>query len=208
MLQRTFSKGDRVVHLDKPEWGGGLVTKTQMMSRDGAQVQVVTVRFDHAGLKSLSTAHARLGLEGEYLRDNEPLAQRSGTLGETKPDAFAAPRADDSAQRLLRLPEETSDPFLPLEQRIAATLKLYRFDDSPRALIDWGIVQSGFQDPLGHFSRHDLELLYEKWQRERDRRLAELLEKLRRDDPHEFERVRGRLPAAAQQALRRRHTRR
>lgn len=223
MLQRTFSKGDRVVHLDKPEWGGGLITKTQYMSREGTQVQFVTVRFDHAGLKSLSAAHARLSLEAEYLRadfatpgkparpaESGPQAGRRGSGGSLTPaeQAAGSVATGDLAERLLQLPEETCDPFLQLDKRIDATLRLYRFDGSARSLIDWGIVQSGFADPLAHFSRHELELLFDKWQRGRDQHLADLLEKLRRDDPLEHRARVGALPAKVRQALQRRNTRR
>jgi Protein of unknown function (DUF3553) len=210
MLQRSFSTGDRVVHLDKPEWGGGLVTKTQLLSQQGTHLQMVTVRFDHAGLKSLSTAHARLSYESDYLEESRgSLTGQPAWPAEPKDIGLTASRTEAlQDEQMLRLPEETRDPFQPLGKRLEATLKLYRFNGSPRSLIDWGIMQSGLDDPLSRFGRHDLEMLYEKWERERDQHLAELLDKLRRDDPHEFKQVQVSLPAPARAALQRRHTRR
>ncbi|MFG0252994.1 MAG: DUF3553 domain-containing protein [Phycisphaerales bacterium JB038] len=208
MLQRRFAKGDRIVHLDKPEWGAGLVTKTQLLSQQGTPVQMVTVRFEHGGLKSLSTAHARLGYEQDYLEQRRDSAPKEPAWP-AEPKGTGGAEADPLlAERLLSLPEETRDPFLPLAKRLDATLKLYRFDGTPRSLIDWGIVQSGLQDPLSRFGRHELELLFEKWQRGRDQHLAQLLDKLRQDDPQESARVQAALPSAVRQALQRRHSRR
>lgn len=208
-MTRRFSKGDRVVHLDKPEWGGGLVTKTQIISKDGAQMQLLTVRFDHAGSKSLSTSHARLAVEAEYLRDEGERRLSLARLVEPNPFAGeeeSSGQSESLRDRLLRLPDEACDPFLPLGKRLEETLKLYRFDGSPRALIDWGIVQLGFEDPLARLGRHELEMHFQKWQRLRDQHLESVLKKLRREDAAAHERARAALPPRAAQALRRRHS--
>ena len=55
-----FSFGDRVVHAAKPEWGVGQVVGAQPISENGVSAQRLTIRFDRAGLKTLSTGFAEL----------------------------------------------------------------------------------------------------------------------------------------------------
>ena len=197
MMHRTFAKGDRIVHLDKPEWGTGTVQKTRTVSQGGAPVQIVTVRFSSAGVKSLSTTHARLGYESEL---KDPMVDHAApaVMTGSSPEEH---KAQSMRDRMLMLPEDTRDPFLPLEKRIKATVRLYRFDDTPRSLIDWGVAQSGLVDPLSEFRRHELEQLFEFWARERDARLGALLNRLKREDKQKAQQVISELPPAALKAL-------
>ncbi|MGE3107738.1 MAG: DUF3553 domain-containing protein [Phycisphaerales bacterium] len=55
-----WSYGDRVVHSAKPEWGHGVVTSASATTQDGVPCQRLTIRFDRAGIKVLSTAFAEL----------------------------------------------------------------------------------------------------------------------------------------------------
>ncbi|MCK4871417.1 MAG: DUF3553 domain-containing protein [Phycisphaerales bacterium] len=202
MLQRTFTRGDRIVHLDKPEWGVGVVSKTETATHTGAVVQIVTARFQDAGVKSLSTNYARLQLEA----DASPAPLTTQPVGDDGPGATI--EQGMLTDRMLTLPDETRDPFLPIEKRIAATIKLYRFDSSPRSLIDWGVAQSRLADPLSAFARHELEQLFERWRRERDNRLGVLLDQLRREDPARAASITQDLSAEAARAVQRRHARR
>ena len=60
MPQIEFKFGDRVVHSLRPEWGTGVVTQAQSTIIDGKPAQRLTLRFDRAGLKTLSSPPAEL----------------------------------------------------------------------------------------------------------------------------------------------------
>ncbi len=60
MQTPTWKFGDRVIHASKREWGPGTVTKARSETHEGKPCQMVTVRFDRAGVKTLSTAYAHL----------------------------------------------------------------------------------------------------------------------------------------------------
>ena len=60
MPTREWSFGDKVVHAQKPEWGVGLVTGASGTTHEGQPCQRVVVRFERAGVKTLSTAIADL----------------------------------------------------------------------------------------------------------------------------------------------------
>lgn len=60
MATIMWSFGDRVVHTQKPEWGAGVVTTAQGSVHEGQPCQLVTIRFERAGIKTLSTAVAAL----------------------------------------------------------------------------------------------------------------------------------------------------
>lgn len=73
------------------------------------------------------------------------------------------------------LPEDATDPFRTVEQRLKATLDLYRFDRSGRSLIEWATAQSGLADPLSRFNRHELEQFHERWRHGLDIHLRRLV---------------------------------
>ncbi len=56
----AFNFGDRVRHTKRPEWGIGVVTKTETVSHDGETVQRLHIRFAAAGMKVLNTAVASI----------------------------------------------------------------------------------------------------------------------------------------------------
>jgi hypothetical protein len=60
MMTREWSYGDKVVHAGKPEWGIGQVTGASGTMHEGKPCQRVVVRFERAGVKTLSTAFAEL----------------------------------------------------------------------------------------------------------------------------------------------------
>ena len=66
------------------------------------------------------------------------------------------------AQRKVRevmvgLSERVRDPFRPVEERLRACLDLFRFDRTGRGLVEWAVAQSGLDDPLSRFTRHELD---------------------------------------------------
>jgi hypothetical protein len=200
MLEPSFSAGDRVVHTGKPEWGIGVVSKTQRAGAAGHQL--VTVRFESAGVKTLSTQHATLSPA------HTPAAVSAITSVDQEAADATPARGADLAERMVSLPESVRDPFTAIESRLERTIELYRFDASARALIEWGVAQSGLRDPLAVYSRPELEQLFLRWARHRDEHLLALLGQVRRRDPEAAARHREALPPHVQRALRSSHARR
>lgn len=75
--QDKFQIGDRVLHPGKPEWGVGTVASAAGAVHEGAQCQRLGIRFDRAGLKTISTAFVNLRRASKV----------DSVLTETKPSA-------------------------------------------------------------------------------------------------------------------------
>ena len=171
-----FAFGDRLRHRDKPEWGVGTVTRAEACVANGASTWRVAVRFPNAGLKTLLTAVAPL----ERIDGDEPVgAPGASAMAEVErhaDDDVLGPMAMKKLQEAMAvLPERCTDPFKTAEQRVSLTLELYRFEASGRSLIDWSVAQTGLDDPLSRFNRHELEAFFGRWELERDRHLVRLL---------------------------------
>lgn len=195
MSDTQWSYGDRVVHTAKPEWGTGLITGVRQDRHNGQPCLSVTVRFERAGVKTLSTAFATLASAKD----------QSALQPDRHEDPFLAAmqQQQDPAELLESIPENCSDPFQSVEQRIQETAKLYRFSGSGGPLLDWAVSQTGLDDPLTRFSRHELERHFERFAVERDRHLASLVVQLRRAKSQNLQRVLGSLPPEAQHVLQR-----
>jgi Protein of unknown function (DUF3553) len=200
MTAAAFTKGEKVVHGTKPEWGIGEILRTESTRHEGTPCQRLTIRFNRAGTKVVSTAVARI----------EPADRAIETATEFSRDGSWLDAADPEATRLAmaKLPEAATDPFRPFEQRFEATCSLYRFSNEGGSLIDWAAAQTGLPDPLSMFNRTELELFFEKYRLNRDEHLRGLARDYGRKDPAGLERVLAQAPAAAQQALRGVNTRR
>ena len=46
----------------------------------------------------------------------------------------------------------------------------------------WAVAQTGMDDPLSRFNRHELEQFYERWMWERDRHLVKILDEARKSN--------------------------
>jgi hypothetical protein len=202
MSQHDFQPGDRVRHEQRPEWGVGSVTKVERCTTNGRPAQRLSVRFPNAGLKALNTAHAPLARAEDATADQTDAAQpvvewdrlsESGWLG-----SVAHRKVDEV---MIILPLDARDPFLGLEKRLLFTLDLYRFDRAGRSLMDWAVAQSGLEDPLSRFTRHELEQLFDRWATERDNHLARLLHEAA--DQQWLDRVLKSAPPQARGAVRR-----
>lgn len=215
MANRTWTKGDRIVHAAKPEWGTGEVLQSQVAMQDGTTCQQLVVRFDRAGMKTISTAFADL-------RPANPAFVESvagvATLPAPEPRpasvSVPAPAAEPTADEpplgganpvevMTRLPESVTDPFLPLRKRVLAAVTLYRFGESPAGLLDWAAIQTGLQDPLSRFNRHQLEDYFGRFKVVLDQQLRKLLKDLRKQDPDYLAEVQAGASPAGKQALRR-----
>ena len=82
---------------------------------------------------------------------------------------------------LWQLPDSLSDPFSSDLQRVVATLETYRYSTEPRALIDWAVAQTGLDDPLSKYTRHELEQAFPRYARDRDQHLDQLVRDLKRN---------------------------
>jgi hypothetical protein len=165
-----WKAGDRVVHRGKPEWGVGSVTAAQAALQDGRHCQSVTIRFENGGLKTVSTAFARLARAGQG-------AGAAETPGGSWLDDL---EAGDVRDRLAARPDEATDPFTTLESRLEATLGQYRFTDDGASLLAWPSAQTGLSDPLGRLNRHELEQAFARFRVALDRHLSQLLDQARR----------------------------
>jgi len=192
IAQDVFGFGDRVVHTAKPEWGIGVVSSAQNLNQDGKPCQRLTIRFERAGLKTLSTAVAPIRPADEANAPAQSMGHsRAGSEGgESWLDTL---EAGNPAEVMSRLPESATDPFQSLGVRIKATLGLYRFTRSGGSLLDWAAAQTGMKDPLSRFSRHELEEYFNRFEANRDTHLRQLANEALKKDP-------GCLRVAAQNA--------
>jgi len=202
----ALKQGDKIRHPKRPEWGIGQVTRIELVTRDGQTDSRVWVRFPSVGLKTLLASVAAPELidaaapdlatqlhAQPTLVDLEALRE-GGWLGE-----IAKNKPEDAMRSL---PPRATDPFLALGKRFEHTVSLYRFNGQGHSLIEWAIAQSGLDDPLSRFSRHELEEFFKRWRFDLDAHCGRLLLELRRE-PQTVQTVLARAPAAAVAAVRR-----
>ena len=92
----------------KAEWGEGVVTGAQPATQDGKPCQRVTVRFDRAGIKTLSTALAPL----QHVQDRPEIESALATAGS---DWLSNVGSKQVQEIMTRLPERATDPFAAAE---------------------------------------------------------------------------------------------
>ncbi|MBL9118298.1 MAG: DUF3553 domain-containing protein [Phycisphaerae bacterium] len=220
-----YSTGDKVRHRQRPEWGIGSVTKIETVTLKGVRDQRIWIRFPNAGLKTVLASLAdldRADAKGSgnaagagnnsapaapvVAGDEDTLVAREarhegGWLGE-----IAKRKPEDA---MTSLPATASDRFLSSERRLEFVLGLYRFEPTGGKLIDWAVAQSGLDDPLSRFNRHQLEAFFERWAYERDLALLRVVQEARLEaqgNPLIGEAIEARLAKAspaAQKAMRR-----
>jgi len=229
--QRRYESGDRVRHRQRPEWGLGRVIKTEDLPGNGVRSQRLSVRFPNAGLKTLNTAFAELerveqdadtavepprdassGTASGHAPPTGPgngqprrpaRSRRAIVHNEPEEEHWLTPIAAQQLEKqMLSIPEQASDPFSSMRRRLQHTFDLYRFDRSGKGLMEWAIAQTGLDDPLSRFTRHELEQKFDRWSAARDEHLKSLLQ----DDECDEATVRELLeqaPTAARDAVRR-----
>lgn len=177
MTAARFEFGDRVVHRARPEWGVGTIARVEDVVVREAPAQRVAVRFANAGLKTLNTAQAPLepASEASAVIEDEPRATVADFDSMRDSGWLASVAERKVKEAMIELPETVRDPFAPLEVRVRRTLDLYRFERTGRSLIDWAVAQSGLDDPLTRFTRHELEVHFDRWAQEREAYLRSLL---------------------------------
>jgi len=201
MGSAEFKFGDRLVHESKPEWGAGVVTAAQTIEEGGKAFQRLTLRFDRAGLKTISTAHARL----KRVESEKDMPQAEGAPAAAAANGatgwLGALESGNLNEVMSRLPESTRDPFVSLSERLKATLGLYRFSTQGASLLDWAAMQTGLTDPLTRFNRHELEEFFKRFAFEREARLKLLAQEVRKNPPPDLQAVIASAPPAGRDAL-------
>jgi hypothetical protein len=223
MVIREWKAGDKVRHTGRPEWGIGSILKTEPMTHEGKRCQRVSVRFERAGSKTLSTAFAALIEAGGIAVASEPDPLRDAIVEQIRSEQiekdrdgggghFRAPSNDsggvglagaDLQELLIKVPEAASDPFIGLRKRVANTLALYRFNDAGGSLLDWAAMQTGLKDPLSRLSRHELESLFRRFQRNLEEHLRKLWREMKKQDPAGIAEVLAAAPPQARNVVRR-----
>jgi hypothetical protein len=215
---KLWNVGDRVVHTGKPEWGSGVINTATRTTQDGKPCQLLGIRFDRAGLKTISTAFASLVPAEDagslsFAPEGAPVPANNGAshAAKSKEEDFAArlmgaPGAADIRAQMAKLPDAATDPFATPLDRLRATINLYRFQPTGGSLLDWAAMQSGLSDPLSRFNRHELEKFFESFVISRDGHLRKTLAEARKADPNGAAAIVKQAPAFAQQALRRSDT--
>ncbi len=205
MSNPKFSNGDRVLHTGRPEWGIGAVIKTEEVSIEGQPAQRLSVRFPNAGLKTVSTAHAPLQLVTDSapgLGGDGDVTTLAGWDKMTESDWLGKVAQRKVHEVMVSLNGVARDPFVGLEKQLGACLNLFRFERTGRSLMDWAVAQSGLDDPLSRFTRHELEVLFDEWAEHRAEHLQKLLGRARSD--HQLvTRLVAEAPPAARESVRR-----
>jgi hypothetical protein len=171
------------MHARRPEWGDGVVDRATTVVHEGRPAQRVIVRFAHQGLVTLNTGIAPLirkdannmGTTTTSTTTNTPTNTGNGWLGSLG--------EKQNGEELYHLPEAMTDPFASHGRRLQATLDSFRFGTDPREprlLLDWAVAQTGLNDPLSKYTRHELEQAFPRFVRDRDNHLFELVKLMKR----------------------------
>lgn len=171
MPPTQFHRGDRVRHAVRPEWGEGVVEQATAAPGDA---QRLVVSFASHGRVTLNTAFASV----VPANGSAQTGAKQGWLDRVATAAAATAAARPT--RLGELPEACTDPFASLTRKLRATLDLYRFERTPRGLMEWAVAQTGLTDPLSQHSRHELEQQFEQFERARDAHRSALLRDAKR----------------------------
>ena len=199
--------GDQVRHGDHPEWGTGSVAKVEDTSAGGSPSQKVTIRFANAGIKVIQSISGKL-----QLIDPQPTSLAEPTSAEqieeldrmSKDDLLAPVASRRLLEIMVAIPESCRDPFRSLQDRIETTLALWRFDEGSGGLNDWAVMQTGLDDPLARFNRHELEEHFKRWSHEREQHLKRLLHEAS-DSSVDVEPLLAKAPSVARRTLQRVH---
>jgi len=177
----SFAQGDVVVHPRKPEWGQGVIVKATNIQHQGRPAQRLIVDFVNHGRVTINTAVAPLLPKEKQLAMSATRTSGSHNTGSSNGGWLATlERSTGGNDVLTRLPDRLSDPFESTKNRLIATLDTYRFTTEARSLLDWAIGQTGLDDPLARYTRHDLELAFPRFARDRDLHLKQLVQTIKR----------------------------
>ena len=171
-----FLPGDVVIHPRRREWGHGVVERAQQIAHQGKAGQRLVVAFANHGRTVINTAVAPLLLKDTTEQMSSSTSRRPSHRGWLDTLAESNGRSEPE---LSALPEAMTDPFASIGARLLATLDSYRYSTEARLLLDWAVAQTGLDDPLTKYTRHELEEAFPRFARTRDRHLRELVRQLK-----------------------------
>ncbi len=197
-----FSQGDVIVHTGCPQWGEGLVDEVVNIVHEGKAAQRLIVKFANRGRVILNSAIAPLvskdaavsmnpfrntslspapayARAGESNRTSSNAARGAGGAGGAGGDWLS--KFEKREHELHKLPASLNDVFSTLAQRLEATLDTFKFSTEPRSLMDWAVIQTGLNDPMTKYTRHELESGFERYARDRDLHLKDLVKQFRQE---------------------------
>jgi hypothetical protein len=185
MQTTIFKKGDKVRHRRSPEWGTGVISRTEMLNREGGMDMRLWVRFPSVGEKVLLASIAPLdhvtdggAAEALDFHSRPSVAEATQSTGGGWLAEISKSKPEDV---MTAVPLEATDPFVPAPRRLANALALYRFDGSGVKLIEWAVAQSGLDDPMTRYNRQELEAQWKRWLFNLDNAVLKILQELRRD---------------------------
>lgn len=196
MQTTSYKIGQKVRHTKRPEWGVGSIIKIEVITREGRPDRRIWIRFPNVGEKTVLASMAEL----EHLEADANATFTPATLADLHARSDGGWLGEISKNKpegiMTALPDAVTDPFLPLRRRLQNAFQLYRFDAGAR-LIEWAVAQSGLNDPLSRFNRHELENFFQRWRFALDAHVGRLLQEARREPGVLEDALRGAPPAAA-----------
>ena len=196
MQTTSYKIGQKVRHTKRPEWGVGSIIKIEVITREGRPDRRIWIRFPNVGEKTVLASMAEL----EHLEADANATFAPATLADLHARSDGGWLGEISKNKpegiMTALPDAVTDPFLPLRRRLQNAFQLYRFDAGAR-LIEWAVAQSGLNDPLSRFNRHELENFFQRWRFALDAHVGRLLQEARREPGVLEDALRGAPPAAA-----------
>ena len=168
------------MHPSRPEWGQGVIKSAQAIVHQGAAAQRLNIEFANHGRVVINTAIAPLAPTTKGLKPSmsSSITASGGWLDQLE-------RSKNNSHELWDLPEALTDVFSSDLHRLLATLDSYKFNTEPRPLIDWAVMQTGMNDPLTKYTRHDLEQAFARFARNRDQHLKDMVRNLKRNGKHQ-----------------------
>ena len=179
MSETVFNSGDVVVHPKRPEWGNGTVMSASVILHEGVKVQRLVIKFSNKGRVVINTGVAGLVHKDQNLNRKDVMStvinrgSGNGWLKDLENEVSA------QKHELWALPEGLQDPFLSLEGRLKNTAESFKFSKEARSLMDWAVVQTGLDDPLSKYNRHELEEGFMHFERDRNLHLLDLVKQLK-----------------------------
>ena len=172
-----FEHGQIVIHTRRPEWGEGVVNHAQPIRHQGKDAQRLVIQFANHGRVTINTAVATIQTKETVNPMSSTTTDRLSGKG-----WLESIGQHDPVKMLSTLPDEMSDPFASYHARLTAVANSFRFDASPRALLDWAVAQTGLSDPLTRFNRQELELALSRYEYNRDQYLTQLVREMKHDN--------------------------
>ncbi|HAI14363.1 MAG TPA: hypothetical protein DCM28_21845 [Phycisphaerales bacterium] len=174
--QPLFKPGDLVKHPLRPEWGDGEVRQVALTKYNGKEGQRLVIVFKNHGKVTINTAVVQLNAKDKANNDMKS-AQSADWLSDIEA------QQGNRQNNLTGLPESITDPFTDIITRVERTLGDYKYtDQNPRSLLDWAMRQTGMDDPLSQYTRHDLEEAFKRYVYLRYKHLLELVRTVKRSN--------------------------